>query len=1092
MDGTRSALIVASDEYADPGLRRLQAPANDARALAEVLQNPDVGGFEVRTLLNEPSHAVNRAVEEFFANRKPSDLLLLHFSCHGIKNQDGELYFATPDTELAVLAATAVAAEFVNRRMTRSLSRRVVLLLDCCYAGAFERSLVTKSGPEMGIEQHFGGRGRAVITASNAMEYAFEAGLLSDTHEVQPSVFTSALVEGLDTGEADRDQDGFVGLDELYDYIYDKVRTVTPNQTPGKWAFGMEGELYIARRSVPVTTPASLPTELQQAIESRLAGIRLGAVHELAGILRGRHAGMALAAQQALEQLTGDDSRAVAAAATAALDVHAPERPQPSRPELALSTTAIDLGHLAQYGRSPEHRIRISNSGGGSLNARAATSAIWIRLRQVSDELLIAADTSTVGEYEGTITVDSDGGTDSIRVHMCVESALTDQPDLLPSVDYRPTARMPLPTRAMRLGRVRDNNLVLSELYVSRHHAELRRSRTGDYEIVDLGSHIGTFVNGQRVSSQLLTEHDLVGIGNSTFRVEDGELRQFVDEGVVTFSAHDLVVKVGGGKVLLDHVTFPIPEKCLLGIIGPSGAGKSTLLGALTGMRPADTGTVLYDNRDLYQNYSELRYRIGLVPQENGLHAQLTARCALQYAAELRFAADTPSTERDRRVDDVISELGLTAHANTQISRLSGGQRKRADVAQELLTRPSLLCLDEPTSGLDPGLDTRVMGWLRDLAHDGRTVVVVTHSVASLDKCDRLLVLLPRGTMAFYGPPAEGLSYFGEPGWADVFQAFERYPDRDWAAEFASSPAYARYVTGPSPRPAQERTELRPPQALPPPQRHSALRQTATLTRRYVRVLASNRGYLAFLVLPVILGALIRFFPSKDGLAGPPYTNDTAQALLAVVVACACLTGAASSVRELVGERGIYTRERMAGLASGAYVSSKLLVLGVIGILQSLTLVLLGLAGRPLPSSGAFLAGAPFVELLLGVAALTVASMCLGLLVSSLVSTQEKAMPFLVLLTAIQVILCGGVIPLTGTPVLTELAWIAPSRWGFGAVASTANLNIIEPAGRSTDPVWAHTPATWLRNVGYTIGLAVIFALFAWIRLRRLGARRRR
>ena len=360
---------------------------------------------------------------------------------------------------------------------------------------------------------------------------------------------------------------------------------------------------------------------------------------------------------------------------------------------------------------------------------------------------------------------------------------------------------MPLPAKAMRIGRVPDNDLVLSDLNVSRHHAELRKSPTGSYEIVDLGSHNGTFVNGQRVTAQMLTEQDLVSIGSSTFRLKDGELIQFVDDGLITFTAQDLVVKVSGGKVLLDRVTFPIPEKCLLGVIGPSGAGKSTLLGALTGMRPADTGTVLYDNRDLYQNYNELRYRIGLVPQESVLHTQLTARRALQYSAELRFPADTKPAERDVRVDEVMAELGLTKHANTRADRLSGGQLKRVNVAQELLTKPSLLFLDEPTSGLDPGLDKSVMEQMRDLAHDGRTVIVVTHSVANLDTCDRLLVLVPGGRIAYYGPPDEGLSYFGQPGWAEVFQAFEAYPDRDWAAEFAASPAYAQYVLG-RPRPA--------------------------------------------------------------------------------------------------------------------------------------------------------------------------------------------------------------------------------------------------------------------------------------------------
>ena len=627
------------------------------------------------------------------------------------------------------------------------------------------------------------------------------------------------------------------------------------------------------------------------------------------------------------------------------------------------------------------------------------------------------------------------------------QSAQPVAPDLLPSVDRRPTARMKLPAKALRIGRVPDNDVVLSDLNVSRHHAELRKSPTGSYEIVDLGSHNGTFVNGQRVSSQVLTEQDLVSIGNSTFRLKDGELRQFVDEGNITFTAQDLVVKVGGGKVLLDHVTFPIPEKCLLGVIGPSGAGKSTLLGALTGMRPADTGTVLYDNRDLYANYNELRYRIGLVPQESVLHTQLTARRALQYSAELRFPADTKATERDGRVDEVMGELGLTKHANTRADRLSGGQLKRVNVAQELLTKPSLLFLDEPTSGLDPGLDKSVMEQMRDLAHDGRTVIVVTHSVDNLDTCDRLLVLVPGGRIAFYGPPEEGLAYFGQP-----------------AGPRCSRPSSAtRTATGPpsSPRRPPTRSTCwasgrrpsarRPtPWSCRPPRRRSGaarFRQMATLTRRYVRVIASDRGYLTFMaLLPIILGVLIHLVGTSQGLAGAPHTNQNAQELLLILVICACLAGAASSVRELVKERSIYIRERAAGLSSGAYLSSKLLVLGVIVIVQSFVLVLLGVAGRPMPPTGAFLTGAPLVELHARHRRdLAVASMCLGLLVSALVSTSEKAMPFLVLLTMVQVILSGGVLSLAGKAGLPQLAWLAPSRWGFGAVASTANLDLINP-----------------------------------------------
>ncbi|MGH3262004.1 MAG: ATP-binding cassette domain-containing protein, partial [Trebonia sp.] len=260
-----------------------------------------------------------------------------------------------------------------------------------------------------------------------------------------------------------------------------------------------------------------------------------------------------------------------------------------------------------------------------------------------------------------------------------------------------PAAEVAVTAGTLRIGRAPDNDLVVDDLIVSRYHAELRTRPGGECEIADLGSHNGTYVNGRRISAQPLAESDTVGIGHSTFRLTDGTLRQFIDEGEVTVSAQDLVVTVPGGKVLLDRVSFAMPEKCLVGVIGPSGAGKSTLLSAMTGMRPADTGTVMYDNRDLYQDYAELRHRIGLVPQENILHTQLTARRALQYSAELRFPTDTTAAERNARVTEVMAELGLSKHAETRADRLSGGQLKRMNVAQELLTRPSLLFLDEPT-----------------------------------------------------------------------------------------------------------------------------------------------------------------------------------------------------------------------------------------------------------------------------------------------------------------------------------------------------------------------------------------------------------
>jgi ABC-type multidrug transport system ATPase subunit len=670
-------------------------------------------------------------------------------------------------------------------------------------------------------------------------------------------------------------------------------------------------------------------------------------------------------------------------------------------------------------------------------------------------------------------------------------SAVMLQPASQPAAEERaPTAIMRLPDLGLRIGRAADNDMVVPDLSVSRYHAELRKTARGGYEIVDLGSHNGTFVCGQRITTAAVTESDVIGIGVAAFRLVGGELLQFIDTGDISLSARGLTVRLPGGKVILDDVSFPLGERCLLGVIGPSGAGKSTLLGALTGMRPATEGAVLYDGRDLYDHYAELRHRIGLVPQENILHTQLSARRALRYAAELRFPRDTSPAEREHRIGEVLEELSLTVHADTRASSLSGGQQKRVNVALELLTKPSLLFLDEPTSGLDPGLDMAVMEMMAGLARDGRTVIVVTHSVANLNVCDRLLVLVPGGKVAYFGPPDDGLRHFGKPGWAQVFRAFEAEPDRDWAGEYRRSAFCAQYITAGQPgQPAAAASR-----AVPPPQRsQNRLAQLSTLVRRYVAVIASDRNYVAVLaLLPIILGALIRAVPDPAGLAGR--NNGNAQQVLLILVMAACLTGVANAVRELVKERAIYTRERAAGLSAGVYLWSKLVVLGLISALQAVVLVLIGVVGRPLPPGGAFLRSLPLVELAAAMAVLAVASMAVGLLISALVNSSDKTMPLLVVAVLVQVVLSGGVFPLNGKAGLQQFSWLSPSRWGFGAAASTSNLNQVAPPGLEAkpDPLWNHTPHTWLLDMAMQVVLAAVLIGLTWWRLQRVSPGRRR
>ena len=320
-EGRRLALVVASSQFSDETLQQLVAPGQDATDLARVLADATIGGFEVKKLINRPSHEVRREIEAFFTGRRRGDLLLLYFSGHGVKDDDGRLYLATTDTERGLLRATAVPATFVNETMTASRSRRQVLILDCCHSGAFARGMVAKGGESVGIRDRFEGRGRVVLTASNATQYAFQGDEVIG--KGNRSVFTHYLVQGLETGEADLGGDGWISLDELYDYVYDRVTDERPQQTPGKWAFDLQGEILIARNPRWVIKPAELPRELRQASESPFAGVREGAVRELDRLLRGSHPGLALAARTALTRLAGDDSRRVSTAAAKSLAAYA-------------------------------------------------------------------------------------------------------------------------------------------------------------------------------------------------------------------------------------------------------------------------------------------------------------------------------------------------------------------------------------------------------------------------------------------------------------------------------------------------------------------------------------------------------------------------------------------------------------------------------------------------------------------------------------------------------------------------------------------------------------------------------------------------
>ncbi|MFE4958709.1 caspase family protein [Streptomyces sp. NPDC056653] len=323
--GRRLALLVATYDYEDTGLRRLTAPAHDAEAFAGVLQDPDIAGFEVTTMINEPHYRIGEAIANLYRDRRRDDLTLLYFTGHGLKDDDGRLYLATANTRRSSLLFTALPAEQIDQAMSGSMSRRNVLILDCCYSGAFPAGRATKGDTDVHTLERFQGRGRTVLTASDATQYSFEGN--QPQGEAAQSVFTRYLVAGLRDGSADLDGDGNITLDELYAYVHDRVVDEMPQQRPKKQD-NVEGRIVIARN-----VNWSLPAHLRNAIDSPIANARIDALDGLARLYRIGNETVRGTVLEEIRRLATDDSRGVSAAATAQLQSILPAPPgTPGKP----------------------------------------------------------------------------------------------------------------------------------------------------------------------------------------------------------------------------------------------------------------------------------------------------------------------------------------------------------------------------------------------------------------------------------------------------------------------------------------------------------------------------------------------------------------------------------------------------------------------------------------------------------------------------------------------------------------------------------------------------------------------------------------
>jgi ABC transport system ATP-binding/permease protein len=583
---------------------------------------------------------------------------------------------------------------------------------------------------------------------------------------------------------------------------------------------------------------------------------------------------------------------------------------------------------------------------------------------------------------------------------------------------------------ALTIGRDPRNDLVLDDPRVSRRHALLRR--VGDsFRIEDLGSTNGSFLNGRRVDRADLREGDHLQLGGQTLRFAPAALTHYTRGRGAQVDAVDLVKVVGRGLTILAHVALSVYPGELVAIVGGSGAGKTTLLNALAGVSPPSRGRVLYDGDDFYQHFPAYRQLLGYVPQDDIVHPELSVYRTLYFAARLRLPTDTSRPELEARIARVLDRLELAARRDTPVRSLSGGQRKRVSIGVELLTEPEVFYLDEPTSGLDPGLDLRMMELLRSLADQGRTVILTTHATRNVMLCDKVAFMARGGHLAFYGPPAEALAYFGVDDFVQIYRRLE--PDgaaEQAAARFAASEPFERYVAQrldanalatasapsaggvgihgriPAP-PKDEKANIRTRRAGGP----GWARQLFWLTARYLAVLKGDPVALAMLVAAAPLIALVMgsTFDKHPFARTIEDGGDVSQAiaLIFVVSATAIFLGSFVAARSIAEESAIYARERLVNLAIVPYALSKVTALSLFALFQSAALV--GVVALRLEIPG----GARMLVDWFGVVTLiSLASLGMGLLVSALSTNTLRAMLLHSLVINPQLILCGALVPL--------------------------------------------------------------------------------
>lgn len=625
---------------------------------------------------------------------------------------------------------------------------------------------------------------------------------------------------------------------------------------------------------------------------------------------------------------------------------------------------------------------------------------------------------------------------------------------------------------SVSIGRSKSSDICLDNINVSRHHATIEFKSSNTY-IVDNNSSNGVFINGEKIQVQtVLHERDVIRVANAILFYTKHILLYKADVGGTRVAMQGIsrIVKTRQGpKKILSNVNLQIEPNEFVAIIGGSGSGKSTVMNAMSGFEQATSGRVFVNSVDLYKNYKVLKNIIGYVPQQDIIYENITLNKMLEYSARMRMAKDVSGDEINKRINEVLNMVELTEHRDKMIRSLSGGQKKRASIAVELLADPGLFFLDEPTSGLDPGTEETLMKSLRRLSkQNNKTIIMVTHTTQNLHLCDKVLFMGKGGRICFYGTVPECKEFFGVDNLTEVYN---KASDEKAVAKW--SEIYFRRVG------VKQRLTKTKEKNISINIREPFFKQLSILISRYMLLIKNDRQRLFMILLqPILIGILLSFVASDTVFE---IYNSTKSILFAL--SCAGIwIGLFNSIQEICKERNILKREYMANLRLDSYVLSKFIVQLLMSLVQAILIVTIFSVTVGQPEKGVLFDNAVF-ELTVTMMMTIFASSGIGLIVSSVSKNSDKAMTVAPFLLIIQLLFSGILFELSD--ITEKISYLTVSKWSVSALGVSCDLNAMPSAGgmaRSFEDVFECTANNLFKAWG-VLGVFVIICAVASVLL---------